>query len=109
MAPRKLLPGPLVIASHNAGKVREIAALLGPFGIEPVSAGELGLAEPEETEDSFVGNATLKALASARATGMPALADDSGLAVAALGGRPGVYTANWAEQPDGTRDWSAAM
>lgn len=109
MAARKLLPGPLVIASHNAGKVREIAALLGPYGIEPVSAGQLGLPEPEETEDSFVSNATLKALAAARASGMPALADDSGLEVAALGGRPGVYTANWAEQPDGSRDWMKAM
>jgi XTP/dITP diphosphohydrolase len=106
---RKLFPGPLVIASHNQGKVREIAALLGPHGVEPVSAGQLGLDEPEETEDSFIGNATLKALAAARATGMPALADDSGLEVAALGGRPGVYTANWAEQPDGTRDWGKAM
>ena len=106
---RKLFPGPLVIASHNQGKVREIAALLGPYGVEPVSAGQLGLDEPEETEDSFIGNATLKALAAARATGMPALADDSGLEVAALGGRPGVYTANWAEQPDGTRDWGKAM
>lgn len=106
---RKLLPGPLVIASHNQGKVREIAALLGPHGVEPVSAGQLGLDEPEETEDSFIGNATLKALAAARATGMPALADDSGLEVMALGGRPGVYTANWAEQPDGTRDWGKAM
>ena len=93
---RKLFPGPLVIASHNQGKVREIAALLGPHGVEPVSAGQLGLDEPEETEDSFIGNATLKALAAARATGIPALADDSGLEVAALGGRPGVYSANWA-------------
>lgn len=109
MSIRKLLPGPLVIASHNAGKVREITALLGPHGMEPVSAGALGLPEPEETEDSFVGNATIKALASARGSGMPALADDSGLEVAALGGRPGVYTANWAEKPDGTRDWSMAM
>lgn len=109
MAPRRLLPGPLVIASHNAGKVREITALLGPLGMEPVSAGALGLPEPDETEDSFVGNATIKALSSARGSGMPALADDSGLEVAALGGRPGVYTANWAEQPDGTRDWNAAM
>lgn len=107
--PRKLLPGPLVIASHNAGKVREITALLGPLGMAPVSAGSLGLPEPEETEDSFVGNATIKALSSARGSGMPALADDSGLEVAALGGRPGVYTANWAEKPDGTRDWSMAM
>lgn len=109
MAPRKLLPGPLVIASHNQGKVREITALLGPLGMAPVSAGELGLPEPEETEDSFVGNATLKALASARGSGMPALADDSGLEVEALGGRPGVYTANWAEKPDGSRDWQMAM
>jgi len=109
MTPRKLLPGPLVIASHNAGKVREIAALLGRFGMEPVSAGSLGLPEPEETEDSFVGNATIKALSAARGSGMPALADDSGLEVAALGGRPGVYTANWAEMPDGTRDWGMAM
>lgn len=109
MTARKLLPGPLVIASHNAGKVREITALLGPLGMEPVSAGSLGLEEPEETEDSFVGNATLKALASTRGSGLPALADDSGLAVEALGGRPGVYTANWAEKPDGTRDWRFAM
>jgi XTP/dITP diphosphohydrolase len=109
MPARKLFPGPLVIASHNEGKVREIAALLGPLGMEPISAGALGLDEPEETEDSFVGNATLKALASTRGSGMPALADDSGLEVAALGGRPGVYTANWAEQPDGTRDWGLAM
>jgi len=109
MTARKLLPGPLVIASHNQGKVREIAALLGSYGVEPVSAAQLGLPEPDETEDSFVGNATIKALAAARATGMPALADDSGLEVAALGGRPGVYTANWAEQPDGTRDWAKAM
>jgi XTP/dITP diphosphohydrolase len=106
---RKLLPGPLVIASHNQGKVREITALLGPLGMEPVSAGQLGLPEPEETEDSFVGNATIKALASARGSGMPALADDSGLEVAALGGRPGVYTANWAEREDGSRDWAWAM
>ncbi|MFC3712733.1 non-canonical purine NTP pyrophosphatase [Sphingoaurantiacus capsulatus] len=109
MTARRLLPGPLVIASHNQGKVREITALLGPLGMEPVSAGHLGLPEPEETEDSFVGNATLKALASARGSGMPALADDSGLEVAALGGRPGVYTANWAEAADGTRDWYMAM
>jgi XTP/dITP diphosphohydrolase len=109
MSARKLLPGPLVIASHNAGKVREIAALLGPLGMEPVSAGALGLPEPEETEDSFVGNATLKALAATRGSGMPALADDSGLEVEALGGAPGVYTANWAETPDGRRDWQMAM
>lgn len=109
MAPRKLLPGPLVIASHNAGKIREIAALLGPYGMEPVSAGTLGLPEPAETEDSFIGNATIKALAATRGSGMPALADDSGLEVAALGGRPGVHTANWAELPGGGRDWNMAM
>jgi XTP/dITP diphosphohydrolase len=105
---RKLLPGKLVIASHNQGKVREIRALLAPFGIEPVSAGDLGLAEPEETEDSFAGNALIKARASALGSGLVALADDSGLCVAALGGAPGVYTADWAETPSG-RDWYLAM
>ncbi len=103
------MPGPLVLATHNHGKVREIAALLGPYGMEPVAAGELGLPEPEETEDSFAGNALLKAHAASRASGMVALSDDSGLEVAALGGQPGVYTANWAERPDGARDWMMAM
>ncbi|MBL0925595.1 MAG: RdgB/HAM1 family non-canonical purine NTP pyrophosphatase [Sphingomonadaceae bacterium] len=110
---RKLAPGRLVIASHNAGKVREIRALLEPFGIEPVSAGDLGLPEPEETGTSFVENALLKAHASAPAAGLPALADDSGLEVAALGGRPGVYTADWAERQwfegEEGRDWYMAM
>lgn len=110
---RKLLPGKLVIASHNQGKVREIRALLAPFGIEPVSAGDLGLPEPEETGTSFAENALLKAHASAQGSGLPALADDSGLCVAALGGAPGVYTADWAErQPfEGGpgRDWYMAM
>jgi len=110
---RKLAPGKLVIASHNAGKVREIRALLEPFGIEPVSAGDLGLPEPEETGTTFRENALLKAHASASAAGLPALADDSGLEVAALGGRPGVYTADWAErQPfegEPGRDWYMAM
>lgn len=110
---RKLAPGRLVIASHNAGKVREITALLGPHGMAPVSAGALGLPEPEETGTSFAENAALKALASARASGLPALADDSGLEVAALDGRPGVYTADWAERQwfEGApgRDWSMAM
>jgi XTP/dITP diphosphohydrolase len=111
--PRKLTPGRLVIASHNAGKVREIRALLEPFGIDPVSAGDLGLPEPEETGINFAENAAIKALASARAANLPALADDSGLCVAALGGRPGVYTADWAERqpfegPPG-RDWYMAM
>jgi XTP/dITP diphosphohydrolase len=110
---RKLTHGKLVIASHNAGKLREIRALLEPFGIDPVSAGELGLPEPAETEDSFAGNALIKARASALGSGLPALADDSGLMVDALGGAPGVYTADWAEkQPyEGGpgRDWYMAM
>ena len=113
MTHRKLPPGKLVIASHNAGKVREIRALLAPFGIEPVSAGELGLPEPDETGMTFAENALLKAHASAQASGLPALADDSGLCVAALGDAPGVYTADWAEkQPfEGGpgRDWYMAM
>ena len=118
MSHRKLTPGKLVIASHNAGKVREIRALLEPYGIEPVSAGELGLPEPEETGTTFRDNALLKAHASASASGLPALADDSGLEVAALGGRPGVYTADWAERQwfEGEpgkawagRDWYLAM
>ena len=105
---RKLTPGKLVIASHNQGKVREIRALLAPYGIEPVSAADLGLPEPEETEDSFVGNALIKARASATGSGIVALADDSGLCITALGGAPGVTTADWAETPTG-RDWSLAM
>ena len=110
---RMLSPGRLVIASHNEGKVREITALLGPYGMEPVSAGSLGLPEPEETGTTFAQNAALKALASATASGLPALADDSGLDVRALGGRPGVYTADWAERQwfegDKGRDWYMAM
>jgi XTP/dITP diphosphohydrolase len=110
---RKLLPGKLVIASHNAGKLREIRALLEPFGIDPVSAGDLGLSEPAETEDSFAGNALIKARASAMGAGIVALADDSGLMVDALGGAPGVYTADWAEKQayEGGpgRDWYMAM
>lgn len=86
----------LVIASHNAGKVREIADLLRPFGTEVVSAGDLGLDEPEETGDTFVANALLKARAAADASGLPSLADDSGLAVDALSGAPGIYSARWA-------------
>lgn len=109
----KLASGPLVIASHNAGKLREIADLLAPYGIEPVSAASLGLAEPAETETSFAGNALIKARASAVGAQLPALADDSGLMVDALGGAPGVYTADWAERqsfegPPG-RDWYMAM
>ena len=105
---RKLGPGRLVIASHNAGKVREIADLLSPYGVETVSAAELDLPEPEETGTTFVANAELKARAAADLSGLPALADDSGLSVDALGGDPGVYTADWAETPNG-RDWALAM
>ena len=86
----------LVVASHNAGKVREIKALLGPHGIEPISAGSLGLPEPEETGTTFAANAELKAHASAKASGHAALADDSGLCADALGGDPGIYSARWA-------------
>ena len=96
----------LVIASHNAGKVREIGALLAPFGVETVSAGALGLPEPEETGDSFEANAELKALAAAHASALPALADDSGLVVNALGGQPGIYSARWAGP---AKDFAAAM
>jgi XTP/dITP diphosphohydrolase len=98
----------LVIASHNPGKLVEIAALLAPFGVEAVPASAFGLAEPVETEDSFAGNALLKARFAAAGAGLPALADDSGLCVEALGGAPGVYTADWAETPNG-RDWMLAM
>jgi XTP/dITP diphosphohydrolase len=113
MPHRKLQPSKLVIASHNAGKVHEIRALLEPFGIEPVSARDLGLPEPEETGTSFAENALLKAHAAAKGSDLPALADDSGLCVAALGGAPGVYTADWAERQahEGGpgRDWYLAM
>jgi XTP/dITP diphosphohydrolase len=93
---RRLDPGKLVIASHNPGKVREIGELLAPHGMNVASASQLGLEEPEETEDSFIGNAELKALAAATASGLPALADDSGLCVHALGDQPGIYSARWA-------------
>ncbi|HEX5182526.1 MAG TPA: RdgB/HAM1 family non-canonical purine NTP pyrophosphatase [Allosphingosinicella sp.] len=93
---RKLGPGKLVIASHNRGKVREIADLLGPYGIQPVSAAELDLPEPDEIGVSFVENADLKARQAADLAGLPALADDSGLCVEALDGRPGIYSARWA-------------
>jgi XTP/dITP diphosphohydrolase len=105
---RRLTGGKLVLATHNAGKLREVAALLAPWGFEVVSAGALGLPEPAETEDSFLGNARIKALAAARASGLPALADDSGFSVAALDGAPGVRTADWAETPSG-RDYMMAM
>ena len=96
----------LVLASHNPGKLREIAALLGPFGVDVLSAGSLGLAEPDETEPDFAGNARLKAVAAAEASGLPALADDSGFCIAALGGAPGVLSARWAG-PD--KDFAGAM
>ena len=103
---RMFAGGKLVVASHNPGKVEEITALLRPFGIETVSAGSLGLAEPEETGDSFEANAALKAHAAADAARLPALADDSGLVVPALGGAPGIYSARWAGP---NKDFAAAM
>jgi len=96
----------LVVASHNPGKVREIKALLGPHGIEPVSAGDLGLPEPDETGTTFAANAELKALAAAKGSGHAALADDSGLCVDALDGAPGIYSARWAGP---TKDFRIAM
>ena len=103
---RTLRPGKLLIASPNEGKVREIAELLGPYGIEPVSAASLDLPEPEETGNSFVDNAELKARLAADLSGLPALADDSGLCVDALGGAPGIYSARWAGE---TKDFRVAM
>ena len=102
----------LVLATHNSGKVREIGELMAPLGVSTISAGALGLPEPEETETTFAGNARLKALASARSSGLPALSDDSGLAVDALGGDPGIYAARWAQLPScegGGRDFAMAM
>lgn len=106
MNARKLEPGKLVIASHNQGKVREIRDLLGPYGLEPVSAGELGLPEPEETGDTFIANAELKARAASQASGLVALADDSGLAIDSLEGAPGIYSARWAGEG---KDFGVAM
>ena len=103
---RRLQPGRLVLATHNAGKVVELQELVTPHALEVVSAGNLGLDEPEETGDSFIANAELKALAAALATGLPALADDSGLCVDALGGAPGIYSARWAGPQ---KDFAAAM
>ena len=98
----------LLVATHNRGKLEEIQHLLEPYGITAISAAELGLPEPEETEDSFVGNARIKAHAAAKAANLPALADDSGIEIDALDGAPGVYTADWAETPTG-RDFVKAM
>lgn len=103
---RRLEPGRLVIASHNQGKVGEIGALLAPWGLEVVAAGALGLAEPEETGTTFIANALIKAHAAAGAAGLPALADDSGLCVAALEGAPGIDSALWGGPG---RDWALAM
>ena len=99
----------LVIATHNPGKLREIRELLAPHGIECVGAAELGLPEPEEIGVTFVDNAELKARASADLSGLPALADDSGLSVDALHGRPGIHSARWAEDEAGNRDFARAM
>ncbi len=106
LAARRLSPGRLVAATHNKGKVAELKDLFEPLGYEVVSALDLNLDEPEETEPSFIGNALLKARAAALATGSPALSDDSGLEVTALGGAPGIYSARWAGEP---RDFGAAM
>ena len=103
---RKLTGQRIVVATHNKGKLAEFAELLKPYGVTAVSAGELGLAEPEETESSFAGNARIKALAAMKASGLIAMSDDSGLCVDALEGAPGVYTADWAGP---ARDWTAAM
>lgn len=105
---RKFTEPKLLVATHNSGKLEEIIRLLEPYGIAITSNGELDLPEPEETEDNFVGNARIKAHAAAKASGLPALADDSGIAVDALNGAPGVYTADWSETPNG-RDFPMAM
>jgi XTP/dITP diphosphohydrolase len=104
--PRKLLPGRLLAATHNPGKVRELTDLLSDIGFTAVSAGELGLPEPDETADTFQGNAELKALAAAKGAGEVALADDSGLACDGLAGAPGIYSARWAGP---AKDFRAAM
>jgi len=104
--PRKLPPGRLLAATHNPGKVRELTDLLSDIGFKAISAGELGLPEPEETADTFQGNAELKALAAAKGAGEPALADDSGLACDGLAGAPGIYSARWA---GASKDFRAAM
>ncbi len=104
---RRLSPGArLVLATHNPGKVRELAEMLRPHGVEVLSAGTLGLPEPVEDAPDFVGNAQLKALAAARGSGLPSLADDSGFSAAALGGAPGVLSARWAGP---SKDFDAAM
>ncbi len=106
---RKLDTRTIIVASHNAGKIAEIADLIGPFGFSAKSAKDLAFVEPDETGTTFEENAAIKALASAKASGLPALSDDSGLVIDALDGAPGVYTANWAEREDGSRDFQMAM
>ncbi|WP_028955581.1 RdgB/HAM1 family non-canonical purine NTP pyrophosphatase [Sulfitobacter sp. 20_GPM-1509m] len=105
---RKFTGDRLLVATHNAGKLEEMVALFQPLGVQVIGAAEMKLAEPEETESTFVGNARIKAHAAAQATGLPALSDDSGIQVDALDGAPGVYTADWAETPNG-RDFLMAM
>lgn len=105
---RKFTDDRLLVATHNAGKLDEIRALLAPYGVDVVGAAAMRLQEPAETETSFVGNARIKAHAAAQATGLPALSDDSGIAIDALDGAPGVYTADWAETETG-RDFGKAM
>jgi len=104
--PRKLAHGRLVIASHNDDKIKEISDLVRPYGISACSAKKFGLMDPDETGKTFAENAIIKAQAAARASGLPALADDSGLEVAALNGAPGIYSARWAGEP---RDFARAM
>ena len=106
---RKLETKTIVVASHNAGKINEIRDLIGPLGFTARSAADLKFEEPDETGTTYEENARIKALASAMASGLPALSDDSGLAIDALNGAPGVYTANWAEREDGSRDFGMAM
>jgi XTP/dITP diphosphohydrolase len=106
MTSHRKIAGKLVIATHNPGKLAEMRDLLAPYGIEAVSAGELGLGEPDETGDSFQANARIKAEAAAQATQLPAFADDSGLAVDALNGQPGIHSARWA---GASKDFNAAM
>mmetsp|Transcript_29362 Transcript_29362/g.57251 ORF Transcript_29362/g.57251 Transcript_29362/m.57251 type:complete len:204 (-) Transcript_29362:368-979(-) len=105
---RKFEGDELLVATHNAGKLAEITEILAPHGVSVVCAGDMDLPEPEETEDTFVGNARIKAHAAAKATGLPALSDDSGITIDALDGAPGVYTADWAETGNG-RDFMKAM
>jgi XTP/dITP diphosphohydrolase len=105
---RRFTGGRLLVATHNAGKLEEMAHLLTPYGVTVVGAAEMNLPEPEETEETFVGNARIKAHAAAKATGLPALSDDSGIEIDALSGAPGVHTADWAETPLG-RNFKMAM